>query len=60
MATSFYGLKSPEECSRRGERGRGHAVETLGKAKSRLWDKERKNLRRSKNPLLWEGSEVRE
>lgn len=59
MATSFYGLKSPEECNRR-RRGRGHGVETLGKAKSRLWDKERKNLRRSKNPLLWEGSEVRE
>lgn len=41
MATSFYGLKSPEECNRRGERGRGHGVETLGKAKSWLWDKEK-------------------
>lgn len=45
MATSFFGLKSPEERNRWKERGREReeeeGVQLVGKAKSQLWDKGR-------------------
>lgn len=63
MATSFYGLKSPEERNGWEERGREREgedrVESVGKPKSQLRDKGRERIiKQSRDLLLWEGKWV--